>query len=93
MARLPLATSIGGQYREQLTTAAAKAGWPLRIELSCSSFPANEIVSSIWAATNYSYGEWGAYECQECGSAHLGRESAYRCCAEQMIECEAAEAV
>jgi len=38
MAGLPLATSIGGQYREQLTTAAAKAGWPLRIELSCSSF-------------------------------------------------------
>lgn len=33
-----MATSIGGQYREQLTTAAAKAGWPLRIELSCSSF-------------------------------------------------------
>lgn len=38
MGGLPLATSIGGQYREQLTTAAAKAGWPLRIELSCSSF-------------------------------------------------------
>jgi DNA-binding transcriptional LysR family regulator len=38
MAGLALATSIGGQYREQLTTAAAKARWPLRIELSCSSF-------------------------------------------------------
>ena len=38
MAGLPLATSIGGQYREQLTIAAAKAAWPLRIELSCSSF-------------------------------------------------------
>jgi len=35
----------------------------------------------------------GVYECQECGSAHLGRESAYRCCAEQMTEYEAAEAV
>ena len=35
---LPLATSIGGQYGEELTTAAAKASWPLRIELSCSSF-------------------------------------------------------
>lgn len=35
---LPLATSIGGQFREQLTSAAARAGWPLRIELSCSSF-------------------------------------------------------
>lgn len=40
MAELPLATSVGGQFREQLTTAAAKAGWPLRIELSCSSFTA-----------------------------------------------------
>ena len=38
MEQLPLATSIGGQYRQQLTTAAGKAGWPLRIELSCSSF-------------------------------------------------------
>ncbi len=38
MAELPLATSIGGQYRQQLTTAAGRAGWPLRIELSCSSF-------------------------------------------------------
>jgi DNA-binding transcriptional LysR family regulator len=38
MARVPLATSVGGQFREQLATAAAKAGWPLRIELSCSSF-------------------------------------------------------
>lgn len=38
LADLPLATSVGGQFREQLTTTAAKAGWPLRIELSCSSF-------------------------------------------------------
>lgn len=38
MAGVPLATSIGGQFREQLTIGAAKAGWPLRVELSCSSF-------------------------------------------------------
>ncbi len=38
MAGLPLATSMGGQYREELTTGAAKANWPLRIELSCTSF-------------------------------------------------------
>jgi DNA-binding transcriptional LysR family regulator len=38
MASLPLATSIGGQFREQLTATAQKAKWPLRIELSCSSF-------------------------------------------------------
>ena len=40
MAELPLATSVGGQFREQLTAAAAKAGWALRIELSCSGFTA-----------------------------------------------------
>jgi DNA-binding transcriptional LysR family regulator len=38
LADLPLATSIGGQFREQLEGAASKAHWPLRIELSCSSF-------------------------------------------------------
>ena len=38
LASLPLATSIGGQFRERLEEAAGKAHWPLRIELSCSSF-------------------------------------------------------
>lgn len=37
LAKLPLATSLGGQFREQLTAAAGGAGWPLRIELSCGS--------------------------------------------------------
>ena len=40
MGELPLATSVGGQFREQLTSSANKAGWPLRIELSCSTFTA-----------------------------------------------------
>ena len=40
MAGLPLATSVGGQFREHLTTAAAKADYQLRIELSCSGFTA-----------------------------------------------------
>jgi DNA-binding transcriptional LysR family regulator len=38
MTNLPLATSVGGQFRDQLVAAADQAGWPLRIELSCSSF-------------------------------------------------------
>lgn len=38
LAGLPLATSMGGQFREGLAVAAGKAGWLLRIELSCSSF-------------------------------------------------------
>lgn len=37
LAQVPLATSLGGQFREQLTAAAGKAGWPLRIELACGS--------------------------------------------------------
>jgi len=35
---LPIATSLGGQFREQLEADAEKAKWPLNIELSCSSF-------------------------------------------------------
>jgi len=35
---LPIATSLGGQFRERLECDAEKAGWPLRLELSCSSF-------------------------------------------------------
>lgn len=38
MADLPLATSVGGQFREALEAAASKARCPIRIELSCSSF-------------------------------------------------------
>lgn len=47
-----------------------------------STIPAEDIVSSVYAASNYSCGEWGAYECPECGSAHLGTEKAYACCSE-----------
>jgi LysR family nitrogen assimilation transcriptional regulator len=35
---LPIATSIGGQFREQLEADAEKAKWLLNIEVSCSSF-------------------------------------------------------
>lgn len=35
---IPLATSVGGQFRENLEAAAIKAKWDLKIELSCSSF-------------------------------------------------------
>lgn len=35
---IPLATSVGGQFRESLEAAAAKANWPLNIAVSCSSF-------------------------------------------------------
>ena len=35
---MPIATSVGGQFREMLMQAADKAKWPLRIVVSCSSF-------------------------------------------------------
>ena len=38
LAGLPVATSVGGQFREYLEAAASKARCPIRIELSCSSF-------------------------------------------------------
>jgi hypothetical protein len=44
-------------------------------------FPADEIVSDVYRASNYSCGKWGAYECPECGQAHLGEDSALGCCA------------
>ena len=38
IAEIPLATSIGGQFRKTLESAAAKAKWPLWIAVSCASF-------------------------------------------------------
>jgi LysR family transcriptional regulator, nitrogen assimilation regulatory protein len=49
---LPIATSLGGQFREQLEADAEKAKWPLNIELSCSSFTqaARALASGAYAA-------------------------------------------
>jgi DNA-binding transcriptional LysR family regulator len=38
LARIPLATSMGGTFRDTLETNAGKLGWPLDIVMSCSSF-------------------------------------------------------
>lgn len=38
IADIPLATSLGGQFREILEKSGAKAKWPLNISVSCSSF-------------------------------------------------------
>src|SRR6266542_3964085 len=38
LAEIPLATSMGGQFREHLEVAARKTGWVLKIDISCSSF-------------------------------------------------------
>ena len=38
IAGIPLATSVGGQFRETLERGAVKAKWSLNIAVSCSSF-------------------------------------------------------
>jgi DNA-binding transcriptional LysR family regulator len=52
IAEIPLATSIGGQFRKTLESAAAKAKWPLWIAVSCASF--------TQAARILTVGEFGA---------------------------------
>lgn len=47
-----------------------------------SQVPADEVVGEVYSLSNYTCGRFGAYECPECGSAHLGTEAAYACCAE-----------
>ncbi len=51
-----------------------------------SDVPDTGVVSSVYGASNYSCGEFGAYECPECGTAHLGTERAYACCSQQEEE-------
>jgi DNA-binding transcriptional LysR family regulator len=38
IADIPIATSLGGQFRQALDASVAKAKWPLTISVSCSSF-------------------------------------------------------
>jgi rubrerythrin len=41
------------------------------------------VVSDVYSASSgYSHPEHSAWECPECGSAHLGQEAARRCCDE-----------
>lgn len=47
------------------------------IAMKCK-IPAEHIVSSVY--TSSQVGDYGVYECPECGSAHLGTEAAYACC-------------
>jgi DNA-binding transcriptional LysR family regulator len=38
LSHIPLATAMGGQFRDTLETGAGKLNWPLNIVVSCSSF-------------------------------------------------------
>ncbi len=53
-----------------------------RLEKMGSKIPALEIVSDVYSRSNGKLGEWGAYECPECGSVHLGTENTINCCQE-----------
>lgn len=57
-----------------------------RLEAMGSKVPADQIVGDVYSASNYSCGEWGSYECPECGSAHLGQSAALACCQEMEVE-------
>ena len=52
-----------------------------RLEAMGSRQDYGEVVSWVYRHSNYSCGPYGVYECPECGSAHLGTEAAYACCA------------
>lgn len=51
-----------------------------RAEAMGVQFPALAVVTDVYHASNYSCGPWAAYECPECGTVHLGEESALNCC-------------
>lgn len=60
----------------------------LRIAARCKykKIPAEEIIGDVYSSSNGSAGEWGAYECPECGQVYLGTEAAYACCAENFAD-------
>jgi len=45
-------------------------------------FPAREVVADVYSASTGKRSPiWGAWECPECGAAHLGTDAALQCCA------------
>lgn len=53
-----------------------------RLKAMGSDVPGDEIVSDIYSKSNLDLGEWGAFECPECGNAVLGKTNAINCCQE-----------
>jgi rubrerythrin len=60
-----------------------------RLEKMGSNLPLQEIVGDVYSRSNLDLGQWGAYECPECGSVHLGRTNACNCCSTESAEFEA----
>ncbi len=59
-----------------------------RLNRMGTKLPVDAIVGDVYAASNYSLGDWGAYECPECGCAHLGRDAALQCCSADLEDSE-----
>lgn len=61
--------------------------WARRLNGMGSTLPADEIVGDVYSASNYTCTDrWSVFECPECGSAHLGSESAFKCCSQSEDE-------
>lgn len=49
----------------------------------CSRWDAQSIVADVYSRSTGKWSaEYEAWECPECGTAHLGQEAALRCCAQ-----------
>jgi rubrerythrin len=52
-----------------------------RLERMRSQINYDEVVSSVYSASTGNWStEYEAWECPECGNAHLGQERAAECC-------------
>lgn len=74
LARIATSDTINGGARALRIAA--------RLERMGSPIPGDEIVSSVYSAsTGRADPTWSAFECPECGSAHMGVDAALQCCA------------
>lgn len=62
-----------------------------RLKFNSAGYGAMEIVSIVYSASSgRHHPQLEAWECPECGQAHLGQDAAYACCAVVSLEEEAA---
>lgn len=62
-----------------------------RLKFNSAGYGAMEVVSIVYSASSgHHHPELEAWECPECGQAHLGKDAAYACCAIVSLEEEAA---
>ncbi len=73
---------IAGQARIDTITGGAKAlCLAKRLPRLDASLGLTGIVSNVYAlSSGRHHPDYEAWECPECGSAHLGQDAAYNCC-------------